>query len=87
MANNPLIKQAFGNHDMMRQYLNFLNDPEELPPFLPVLFRSVAHELNDEDIIRENELRNHKAINRLIKRELHNQFAVYQQLKTPVSAE
>jgi hypothetical protein len=87
MANNPLIKQAFGNHDMMRQYLNYLNDPEELPPFLPVLFRSVGHDINNIETIRENERLKHKAINRLIKRELNNQFAVYQQLKTPVSAE
>jgi hypothetical protein len=64
-----------------------LNDPEELPPFLPVLYRSVDHGNKNIETIRENERRKHKAINRLIKRELNNQFAIYQQLKIPVSGE
>jgi hypothetical protein len=87
MANNPLIKQVFGNHDMMRQYLNYLNDPEELPPFLPVLFRSVGHANDDIESIRENERLQHNALNRRLSRELINQFAVYQQLQIEPSAE
>jgi hypothetical protein len=87
MATNHFIKQAFGNHNMLQQYLNHLREPEKLPPFLPVLYRSVGHGVEDEDIIRENELLKYKAINKLIKHELKNQFAVYQQLKIPASAE
>jgi hypothetical protein len=87
LNNTPFVKQAFGNHDMMRKYLNYLNDPSELPPFLPVLYRSVDYgNINIENII-ENERRKHQAINRLIKRELNAQFDVYQQLKIPASAE
>ncbi len=81
MATNPLIKQAFGNHDMIRQYMDYLTNPEALPPFYPVLYRSVAHGENDIDIIIANERRKHEAINIRVKRELVSQFQIYQQLQ------
>ncbi len=81
MATNHLIKQAFGNHDMMRLYLEHLINPETLPPFPPVLYRFVAYGSNDDEAIMDNERRKHKAINRKIKHELIVQFAVYQRLQ------
>lgn len=87
MATNHFIKQAFGNHNMLQQYLNHLREPEELPPFIPILFRSVGHADDDIESIRENERLKHNALNRRLSRELINQFAVYQQLQIEPSAE
>lgn len=87
MATNHFIKQAFGNHNMLRQYLNYLRDPEELPPFRPILYRSVGHGADDIEIIIENERSKHNVLNRRLSRELINKFAVYQQLQIEASAE
>ena len=87
MVTNHFIKQAFGNHNMLRQYLNYLRDPEELPPFLPILYRAVAHDPHNTEAIIDNEYRKHNALNRRLSRELINQFAVYQQLQIEPSAE
>jgi len=81
MATNPLIKKAFGNHYMIRQYMDYLNNPKALPPFFPVLYRSVAYGENNIDIIIANERSRHEAINRKVKCELITQFKIYRQLK------
>ncbi len=81
MATNSLIKQVFGNHDMIRRYLNYLHDPSGLPPFQPILYRSIAHGKNDEDIILANERSKHQSINSRVKRELLSDFYVYNQLR------
>lgn len=78
MATKPLIKQAFGNHDMIRRYMDYLTNPEAFPPFLPVLYRSVA---NGENNNIANERSKHEAKNIRVKRELITQFNVYRQLK------
>jgi hypothetical protein len=87
METNHLIKQAFGNHTMLQQYLNHLRDPEGLPPFPPILYRAVAHDHNNIEAVIDNERRKHMAINTRLRRELMNQFALYQQLQIQPSAE
>lgn len=80
MANNSLIKQTFGNHDTLRQYLACLNDIEILPPFMPVLHREQACGPNDVDIIISNERSHHREKNRQVMRQLVEQFTIYQEL-------
>lgn len=81
MATNPLIKQAFGNHDIFRQYLEYLNNPDVIPPFLPVLYRQQAcGGPNDFDIIISNARAHHREKNRQVMNEINTQFIVYQQL-------
>lgn len=87
MATNHLIKQAFGNHTTLQQYLNHLRDPEEFPPFPPILYRAIAHDPHNTDAIIENEHIKHMAINTRLRRELINQFAVYRHLQIQPSAE
>jgi|688.fasta_scaffold817621_1 hypothetical protein len=87
MATNHLIKQSFGNHTMLQKYLNYLRNPEEFPPFPPILYRAVAYDPHNIESIIENEYRKHNVINRRLSRELMNQFALYQQLQTQLNAE
>ena len=80
MATIPLIKQTFGNHDMVRQYLESLRDPNMIPPFPPVLYRQIAHCVNDTESITINEKEYHKAKNRQVMNQLVREFDIYQQL-------
>jgi len=86
MATNPLIKQTFGNHDTLRQYLACLNDVEILPPFMPVLHREQACGPNEVDIIISNERSRHREKNRQVMRQLVEQFNIYQELIISISA-
>jgi len=81
MNTSSLIKQAFGNHRMLRQYLEFLREPDALPPFIPVLYRTIANGNNDSNIIIENARSRHNSINRLVLRELNNNYNIYQELQ------
>jgi hypothetical protein len=83
MATNSAIKQVFGNHDMTRQYLDYLTSPElTIPPFRPVLYRSIAiGGVNDDDAINANARSYHEAKNRQVMRQLINQYIIYLQLQ------
>ena len=82
MANNQIIKQVFGNHNAMRQYLDFLNGADVLPPFRPVLYREVnVGWPGDIETIMNNAKSHHRAKNRQVKNQLIQQFELYSQLQ------
>lgn len=80
--NEPLIKHVFGNHDMLHRYLEYLNNPDDIPPFQPVLYKALRQNGDDDiETINQNEHNRYCAINRLVKRELLNNFEIYRQLQ------
>ena len=78
----PSIKQIFGNHNMVRQYLDFItNSDDTIPPFKPVLYRAIAcGGINDTDALIKNQVSLHKAINRIVMNELLDLYNRYQQI-------
>ena len=80
---NSCVKRAFGNHNMIYQYLEYVRNPDSLmPPFRPVLYRAVAcGGPNDMDTILVNEKAHHEAKNRLVLSQLVQQFNVYQEIQ------
>lgn len=69
------IKRIFGNHNSMiafLQYQQHLNDPDVLPPFRPVLFKSVNTTYPNYEQI--NETNRHKALIREIGKELNSKY-------------
>ena len=93
MVNNSIIRQVFGNHNDIRNYLEFLNaqrnGEDMLPPFKPVLYRAIAYigGSNDDETIIINDKSHHKAKNKQVKAQLIQQFERYSQLIYPVAAE
>lgn len=78
MATNQLIKRVFGNHNSLQQYLNYLSNPDDLPPFMPVLYRQIRHRTqNDEEIIAINLRSEHCAKNRQVMEQLVIQYQIY----------
>jgi hypothetical protein len=80
---NNSIKQTFGNHNMVRQYLDYVRDTDmRLPLFRPVLYRAIACSGPDDiDTIMVNEKAHHEAKNRLVLRQLVEQYNGYVQLR------
>lgn len=91
--NSNLVKQCFGNHNTLYRYLKFINryrvtnnfdtndfDIDEIPLFKPVLYRQIACEYNNDDILMKNANSKHIALNKLVMRELINNYINYQQL-------
>lgn len=83
MATNSSIKRAFGNHNMVTQYLEFLTNPNVLiPPFRPVLYRSIAcGGTNDHYANSINDRSYHEAKNRQVMNQLTDQYNIYQQMQ------
>ncbi len=77
------IKQTFGNHNMLRQYLDYVRSTDlQIPPFRPALYRAIACSgPNDIDTIMLNEKSLHEAKNKLVSRQLVEQFNDYIQLR------
>lgn len=80
---NNYVKQAFGNHNMLQQYLDYVRNTDiQIPPFRPVLYRAIACSgPDDTDTIMLNEKAHHEAKNRLVSRQLVEQFNNYIQLR------
>lgn len=81
---NSSVKRAFGNHNMIYQYLEYVRNPDALmPPFRPVLYRAVAcgGGPNIMDTILVNEKAHHEAKNRLVLGQLVEQYNVYQEIQ------
>lgn len=84
MDNSPIIQQVFGNHNAVRNYLEFLkaqqNGQDVNPPFVPVLHREIACDFHDYETMLINEKSRHTAINKKVKNQLIQQFEIYSQM-------
>lgn len=82
MPVNQLVKRVFGNHNILRRYLQFLKNPDiYLPPFLPVLCRQMACSPNDLEIMLINCKLHHQAKNRSVMNQLIEQYIIYHELQ------
>ena len=81
MVTTKLIKQIFGNHEMVARYIKFIRNPRhELPPFPLVLYRQIAFGENEFDIIELNKISQHKAQIRHVMNQLILQYNFYSEL-------
>ena len=80
---NSSVKRAFGNHNMVQRFLEYVRNPDVLmPPFRPVLYRAVAcGGPNDMDTILVNENSHHRAKNRLVLGQLVEQYNNYLEIQ------
>lgn len=74
------IRRTFGRHNITRLYLEYVRNPDiALPPFKPVLHRSIAcGGPNDTETMSINDKSLHEAKTKMVMKQLVQQYNDYQ---------